>query len=49
MEVIDKSDENFEFYNLNRDAINEGHIGDHVLIIDCAVAGYFKDRKSAYN
>jgi hypothetical protein len=40
--------ENYKFYDLNRDALNEGHIGEYVLIRDCAVIGYFKDRVSAY-
>jgi hypothetical protein len=35
--------ENYKFYDTHRDAINAGHIGDYVLIRDCAVAGYFKD------
>ncbi|GHU47363.1 hypothetical protein FACS1894200_02580 [Spirochaetia bacterium] len=44
-----KAKENYKFYDLNREAINEGHIGDYVLIRDCAVAGYFKDIESAYS
>jgi hypothetical protein len=40
--------ENFKFYDLNRDAINEGHIGEYVLIRDCVVIDYFKDIESAY-
>jgi hypothetical protein len=34
--------ENYKFYDLNRDAINAGHIGEYVLIRDGKVVGYFK-------
>jgi hypothetical protein len=40
--------ENYKFFDLNRDAIVAGHIGEYVLIRDCAVIGYFTERMSAY-
>jgi hypothetical protein len=40
--------ENYKFFDLNRDAIIAGHIGEYVLIRDRAVVGYFKDIESAY-
>jgi hypothetical protein len=40
--------ENYKFFDVNRDAIIAGHIGEYVLIRDCAVVGYFKDIESAY-
>lgn len=40
--------ENYKFYDLNREAINAGHIGDYVLIRDGKVVGYFKDDMDAF-
>jgi hypothetical protein len=52
--VIDRAREsalakdNYKFFDINRDAIIAGHIGEYVLIRDCAVVGYFTDIESAY-
>jgi hypothetical protein len=41
--------ENYKFYDLNRDAINEGHLGEEVVILGGAVIGYAKDMESAFD
>jgi hypothetical protein len=41
--------ENYKFYDLNRDALNEGHIGEEVVILSGAVIGYAKDIESVFD
>jgi hypothetical protein len=41
--------ENYKFYDLNRDAINEGHLWEHVVILGGAGIGYAKDHWSGYD
>jgi hypothetical protein len=41
--------ENYKFYDLNRDALNEGHIGEYVVIHNAAVIGYVKDRVEGFH
>jgi hypothetical protein len=48
MNEIHNLKENFKFYDLNRNDINKGHIGDYAFIQDSAVKAYFKDEESAY-
>lgn len=44
-----KGKENIKFYDLNRDAINEGHIGEYVVIQNGTVVGYAKDMEGGFD
>lgn len=41
--------ETYKFYDLNRDAINEGHIGEYVVIHNAAVIGYVKEQIDGFD
>lgn len=37
----------YEFFKANLESITKGHIGEFVVVKDCAVLGYFKTQKQA--
>lgn len=40
--IMDNINKNYDFFKENFDSIVKGHIGQYVVIKDCAVFGYFK-------